>query len=74
LDGVVAQEPRGLVDQRSVGFEGFPAPVDLAEALDAIPAVELRDVAEVADRSLHDPPAPDVPGPAADPGRPDIGG
>jgi hypothetical protein len=48
--------------------------VDLAEALDAIAAVEQRDAVEVADRWFHDQPAPDVAGPAADPGRPDIGG
>jgi hypothetical protein len=41
--------------------------VDLAEALDAIAAVELRDAVEVADCWFHDQPAPDVPGPAADP-------
>jgi hypothetical protein len=48
--------------------------IDLAEALDAIAAVERRDAVEVADRWFHDQPAPDVPGPAADPERPDIGG
>jgi hypothetical protein len=48
--------------------------IDLAEALDAIAAVERRDAVEVADRWFHDQPAPDVAGPAADPERPDIGG
>jgi hypothetical protein len=37
--------------------------VDLAEALDAIAAVEQRDPVEIADRWFHDQPAPDVPGP-----------
>jgi hypothetical protein len=42
--------------------------------LDAIAAVEQRDAVEVADRWVsHDQPAPDVRGPAKDPGRPDIG-
>ena len=43
--------------------------VDLAEALDAIAAVEQRDPVEDADRWFHEQPAPDVPGAAADPGR-----
>ena len=47
--------------------------VDLAEALDAIVAVEQRDPLEVVDRWFHNQPAPEVPGPAADPGRLDIG-
>ena len=37
--------------------------VDLAEALDAIAAVEQRDPVEIADRWFHDQPAPNVPGP-----------
>jgi hypothetical protein len=48
--------------------------VDLAEAMEAIAAVEQRAAVEVADRWFHDQPAPDVPGPAADPGQADIGG
>jgi DNA-directed RNA polymerase specialized sigma subunit len=48
--------------------------VDLAEAMDALAAVEQRDAVEVTDRWFHDQAAPDVPGHAADPGRPDIGG
>ena len=47
--------------------------VDLAEALDAIAAVERRDAVEVADRWFHDQAAPDVPGSAADPQWPDLG-
>jgi hypothetical protein len=46
--------------------------VDLAEALDAIAAVEQRDPVEVADRWFHDQPAPNLPRP--DPGRHDIEG
>jgi hypothetical protein len=47
--------------------------VDLAEALDAVAAVDQRDAVEIADRWFHDQPEPDVPGAGADPGRPDIG-
>jgi len=47
--------------------------VDLAEAMDALAAVEQRDAAEVADAWFHDQPEPDLPGPDADPGRPHIG-
>jgi hypothetical protein len=45
--------------------------VDLAEAIDALAAVEQRDAAEVADRWFHDQSEPDLPGEAA-PGRSDI--
>jgi hypothetical protein len=41
---------------------------DLAEALDAIAAVEQRDAVEVADRWFHDQPTLNASGAAPDPG------
>jgi hypothetical protein len=65
--------PTGCVSSCSI-LRAEELAVDLAEALDAIAAVEQRDAVELADRWFHDQPAPDMPGPATDPGRPDLGG
>jgi hypothetical protein len=61
-----AQRFEKIRDFRQVTTSSFTAL--LAEALEAIAAVEQLDAVETADRWFHDQPTPDVPGPAADPG------